>query len=539
MKIYNKIIATLVTMIVILTSCTKDLDTEPLDPDLVSAASIFDDEDAYLEFLAKLYAGLTLTGQQGPWGDRDVPAPPDDEGMTSFMRLYWSLQEISTDEAENAWNDINLIEFSAHIWSDQSQFVEKLYQRIYLNLTFCNEYIRIVSDRVGDLSGDLQQDVRIYIAEARFLRALYYWFTIDIWGNVPFVTDANATGAFLPEQITRARLFDYIESELKAISSKLLPPNDDPQYYARANRAAAWALLARLYLNSEVYLGEGNGKFTECIAYCDSIINAGYTLHDDYRELFLADNHNCTDEIIFPIAEDGLYTQSYGGNTYIIHAACSSDDDLEHYMGIYGGPSQGGWSGNRCTEAFTSIFDDTSGETDQRAIFYTDSQTETIIERDNFSQGYLCTKFRNVTSEGVRGQSNEFPDTDFPLFRLGDIYLTYAEAVLRGGSGGNMNTALGYINELRERAYGDNSGNISMSELTLDFIIDERARELYWETTRRTDLIRFDLFTTNDYIWEWKGNIAEGRATDPRNNLLPIPAFDLALNPYLDQNLGY
>lgn len=114
----------------------------------------------------------------------------------------------------------------------------------------------------------------------------------------------------------------------------------------------------------------------------------------------------------------------------------------------------------------------------------------------------------------------------------------YAEAVLRGG-GGNSGTALGYVNELRERAYGDNSANINASELTLDFILDERGRELYWECHRRTDLIRFGKFTGGDYVWEWKGNVQAGTATPTYRDLYPIPANDLNSNPNLKQNTGY
>ncbi len=538
MKPYKIILLSFVSAGIILASCTKDLDTEPLKTESITSATVFDDTTAYVEFLAKLYGSLTLTGQIGGYGDRDIDQP-NDEGVTSFMRLYWSMQEISTDEAINAWCDPNLVEIHGHIWSDQNLYIQKLYQRIFINITYCNEYIRVVGKKAGDLSGNLKAEVKQYIAEARFLRALNYYYALDLWGNVPFVTEDNATGAFLPEQIKRADLFSYIESELKDITSELLPPNQDSRYYARANKAAAWILLSRLYLNSEVYLGKGNTKYTECIAFSDSVIHAGYTLHPDYRELFLADNHTCLDEIIFPIAEDGLNTQNYGGVMYIIHASCNGDAGLLDYFGISGGASGGGWNGNRFTSAFTAKFDDVTGNTDQRALFYTTNQSDTVNVVTDFTQGYLSTKFRNITSTGEKGQHADFVDTDFPLFRLADVYLMYAEAVIRGGSGGNLSTALGYINALRERAYGDDSGNISATDLTLNFILDERARELHWEAQRRTDLIRFGLFTGDGYLWDWKGNVMEGVSTDSHLNLLPIPSSDLGLNTNLIQNTGY
>jgi hypothetical protein len=122
---------------------------------------------------------------------------------------------------------------------------------------------------------------------------------------------------------------------------------------------------------------------------------------------------------------------------------------------------------------------------------------------------------------------------------LGDVYLMYAEAVLRGGSGGDAATALNYVNQIRERAYGDTGGNISTGDLTLDFILDERARELYWEAQRRTDLIRFGKFSGGDYLWEWKGAVKDGRSIDAKFDIFPIPAADVIANPNLTQNQGY
>ena len=170
-------------------------------------------------------------------------------------------------------------------------------------------------------------------------------------------------------------------------------------------------------------------------------------------------------------------------------------------------------------------------------MFFTEGQNKEIEDISSFNDGYAITKFRNVTSDGAPGSDLTFPDTDFPMFRLGDVYLMYAEAVLRGGTGGDLGTAVGYVNTLRERAYGDNSGNIA--DIDLQFIIDERARELYWEGHRRTDLIRYEMFTTSAYLWPWKGKAAEGTATDDRYKLFPIPSSDITANPNLVQNQGY
>jgi hypothetical protein len=356
---------------------------------------------------------------------------------------------------------------------------------------------------------------------------------MDLWGNVPFVTEEDAIGAFLPEQISRAALFEYIEKELLEISPDLAAPGSNE--YARADQGAAWMLLARLYLNAKVYTG--TERNTDCITYCKKILDSNvYSLHNNYDELFMADNHLYRNEIIFPIAEDGNATRNYGGMTFVIHAQVSADASMDP-MNTFG--IGGGWGGNRFRKAFVDKFEDASGATDTRANFFTDDRTPEIINQNEFKEGYASTKFKNVTSGGVAGKNDIFVDTDFPLFRLADVYLMYAEAVKRGGNGGDLATAVSLINALRERAYGDDSGNIGEAELTLQFILDERARELYWEAHRRTDLIRFDQFTGDNYIWDWKGNVKNGTATASHYNLFPIPATDLATNTNLDQNDGY
>jgi hypothetical protein len=179
------------------------------------------------------------------------------------------------------------------------------------------------------------------------------------------------------------------------------------------------------------------------------------------------------------------------------------------------------------------------GAGDKRAsYFYTSGQTITVGAVDNFNNGIAAPKFTNVTSTGKPGSHATHVDTDFPMFRLADAYLIYAEAQLRGG-GGSAAQALSYVNALRQRAFGGASGNITAPELTLDFVLAERGRELLWEAHRRTDLIRYGRFTGSSYVWAWKGGTQAGAATDARYNLFPIPANELSANPNLKQNPGY
>lgn len=509
-------------------SCHKDLDTVPIDPDVITAASVFDDPANYKYVLAKIYAGLALSGQEGPAGQPDITGI--DEGFGQYLRGYWYHQELPTDEAVIGWNDQTIKDFHHQTWGSSDVFITAFYYRIFYQIALANEFIRETTDEKLDdrgVSGSLREDIGFYRAEARWLRALSYWHALDLFGNVPFVTEEDEVGFFFPAQIQRNALFTYIEGELKAIEPLMKPARGNE--YGRADKACVWMLLAKLYLNAEVYLGAGQGKYSECITYCNQIMEAGYSLVPEYAHLFLADNGpGYANEVIFSVNFDGILTTTYGGTNFIIHAAVGGEMDPAEF-GL-----SGGWGGTRTTSALVEKFDDPSGETDKRAIFFTDGQTLEIEDISIFNEGYAIAKFKNVTSTGDPGSSLEFVDTDFPMFRLADVYLMYAEAVLRGGTGGTTGEALGYVNDLRDRAEADPVGSID-----LEFILNERARELYWECHRRTDLIRFGKFTGGEYLWPWKGKVKEGIATDSKYNLFPIPASDLTANPNLVQNTGY
>jgi hypothetical protein len=539
MRTYKILVITAIMTVMFVSSCTKDLNTVPIDPLVTTSANVFNNPAAYEEFLAKLYASMAISGQDITFTEPDIQA--SDQGTACFLREYWAAEEATTDECINAWGDPGLVEYHGGIWSDENLYVQLMYERIFVNIAYTNEFIRDADAKLGSLTGTLKTNVTEYIAEARFLRAYFYYCAMNEYGNVPFATETDLPGTFIPKQISRANLFSYIESELVAIQPLLAAPGQNQ--YARVDRAADWALLARMYLNAQVFTGTltassftpGAARFTDCITYCNKIISTGlYSLHPSYQQLFLADNHNYRDEIILPLAEDGIHTESYGDVTFIIHAGVGGSEDATNEFGI----ASGGWAGNRFTTTFVNnVFSDRN---DQRAILYTNGQDTTGIATPNvFSEGYLNAKFKNVTSTGAPGSNNTFVDTDFPLFRLGEVYLNYAEAVMRGGTGGDMGTAVNYVNALRTRAYGNTSGNITTAQLTNDFMISERGRELQWEMFRRTDLIRFGLFTGGSYLWDWKGNVMSGTATPVHLMLFPLPASDLQLNSNLKQNPGY
>jgi hypothetical protein len=731
-SVYMKFLMILLGISLITTSCFNDLDTVPLDPDSITAANVYDDPGAYRQVLAKLYAGLAVSGQQGPAGQGDISGI--DEGFGQYVRGLWYHQELPTDEAVIGWNDQTIKDFHEQDWTSFDPFINAFYSRIFYQISLCNEFLRETTE--GKLNGRgvdgaLRQEIELFRVEARFLRALSYWHALDHFRNVPFVTEEDQVGAFFPEQIQGPQLYDWLIGELNAIEGQMAEPRSNE--YGRADRAAAWALLAKLYLNAEVYAGKP--AYTECIDVCNRIINAGYSLEPVHSNLFGADN-NLNDEFIFAVPFDGTNTRTWGGTTFIVRAGIGGTMDALSDFGV-----AGGWGGTRVTSALVNKFptvgggagevivapnagntydqiyvpgayqgwdpetaralaspnadnifegtvyfadannefkftpnpdwsvdygddegdgvleqtggnivvadpgfyyfqvdlntleysiepfnigligsatpggwdDDTdmtydpeedawtieivlaAGEikfranddwafnlgddgadallekdgsniqiadagqyliklfldkpdytfsvettaSDSRGTFWTDGQSLEIADISQFTEGYASTKWSNVTRDGQRGSNLEHTDTDFPMFRLADIYLMYAEAVLRGGSGGSTAEAVQYVNLVLERAYSGAGGNITESDLTLDFLLDERARELFWEAHRRTDLVRFGQFTNGDYLWPWKGGEPDGVVVSETYDIFPIPAQDITINPNLTQNPGY
>jgi hypothetical protein len=289
--------------------------------------------------------------------------------------------------------------------------------------------------------------------------------------------------------------------------------------------------LARIYLNASVYTG--TAKNTEAITYSKKVIDAGYSLISDYTKLMRADNNLNTSEFILTINFDGVKTQNWGGTTFLTHAPIGGSMNASQF-GV-----DGGWGGLRTTKAFADKFTDITGATDKRAQIYTNGQAADISDLTKFTDGYAITKFKNIKADGTAGSSLTWTDIDFPIFRLSEMYLIYAEAVSRGGTGGDATTALGYINTMRQRAYGNTSGNITAAQLTTDFILDERSRELYWEGFRRTDLIRYGKFVESTYLWPWKGGVKGGTSVDAYRKVYPIPSADISSNTNLKQNTGY
>jgi len=616
-------------------SCHDDLNQTPIDPDSFTEENVFVNAEEAKGALAKLYASLALTGQNGPAGQPDIA--DIDEGFSQFTRMLFNLNELTTDHAVVGWGDPGLPNLHGMYWSSSNDFTEAMYNRLAQEVSFCNSFI----SNAANLSDPV---VSTYIAEARFLRAFAYYNLIDLYGKVPLTTSITTD---LPQQSTRTELFNFVESELLDVKDQLM--SSGANEYGRVDQVAAWALLSKLYLNAEVWTG--TPRFTDCVSYSNDVINSSYMINTNdangngtaYDELFLADNdtNGAQNEFIFTANFDGLNSQTYGGTTFLVHAAIGGSMPANEFgvnggwgglrttkslvnkfpegdidvnalnnalsgplsdWGLVGDATTNGWNGpdmemyetsSDVFELYANLlgnqmkfrFDEDWGnnygdigadgslesggdnivipgdgiyhvvlnlnsltysisevmpEIDSRAMFYTDGQNLEIEDIPTFTDGYAVTKFKNIDSNGNQGvdTSGNFVDTDLALIRLAEIYLNYAEATLRGG-GGDMNLAVTMVNELIERGYGNSSYNISSSDLTLDFILDERSRELYWEGQRRTDLVRYGYFTTSSYVWPFKANQVEGSSTDSYRNIFPIPSSSISANPNLQQNEGY
>ena len=610
----------------IVVSCHDDLNQSPIDPDSFTEENVFASVNEAKGALAKLYASLALTGQNGPAGSPDIA--DIDEGFSQFSRMLFNLNEITTDHAVVGWGDPGLPDLHGMYWSSSNDFTEAMYYRLAQAVSFSNSFIKNASE----LSGE---EVSVFVAEARFLRAYAYYNLLDLYGNVPLTTEISTE---LPTQSNRTELFNFIESELMDIESTLLASNE----YGRVDNIAAHALLSRLYLNAEAWTGQD--RYADCVTYSQNVINSGYTLNMNdangngtaYDELFLADNdvNGAQNEFIFALNFDGMQSQTWGGTTFLVHAAIGGTMNPSEFgvnggwgglrttknlvnqfavdldvlntslgaqsdWGLVGSATPNGWNGPdvemyqtgpqefsiyaelgsgelkfRFNEDWGNNFGDNGNDgtlesgganipisagtyfivmdlgagtytispfsSDKRGMFHSDGQNLEIESIPPFEDGYAVTKWKNVDSNGNQGSDSagNFVDTDIPLIRLAEIYLNYAEASLRGG-GGDTNTAVSLINQIRERGFGGSSGTISSGDLTLDFILDERSRELYWEGLRRTDLIRYNRFTSSSYLWPFKGNEATGVGVDEYRNLFPLPANVVAINSNLTQNEGY
>lgn len=561
MKKINIYLLTLFFLGISFVSCVGDLDTMPLDDNQLVSKQVYKTKDGYMGVLAKCYASLILTGQQGgDGGNGDLEGA--NEGYSGYVRLLFYLQELCTDNFLMPSTSNGLRKCLNLQWnSSNASVITWTYQRLYMSIAYCNELLRECTEDKLQSRGlwkEMKDEYISYRAEVRLIRAYCYSMLCDLFGDVPYVDEYTGVKE-IPVQYTRKQIFEYAESELLAIENELKAPRANE--YGRVDRVADWFLLSRMYLNAQTWINEN--KYEAAYIYAKKVITDGhYPLAADYREIFLADNNTCK-EIIWPLVQDGLRAQSSAGTNFYVKAFVNGPMDELYKTGI----GSRGWGNVRAKITLVDAFDaddamfdvnDTwgNGKKDKRAQFMTalpNQVKETWDANMNmtklFTCGYGYIKWRNVTKDDQLCASGEaYTSIDFPLFRTADAYLIAAESILRGASGTDME-ALSYVNEVRERAYmsgkyakngvrSDVSGTISLNELTLDFILSERQRELASELVRRTDLIRFGKFTKGNN-WDWKNNVRLGEDIDDKYKLFPIPENEMTNNSTLNQNDGY
>ena len=529
------------------TSCVSDLDQYPQTE--TTSKDVYTNLANYEAVLGKIYASMVISGQGKGGDNKDMASVLNGGSGFDYMRMFLNMQECGTDEFASTWLTGEQTTGLTYLsWDANDAWVSDMYYRIYYNIALCNEFLRNANG--ASFTGADEVKMKEYKAEVRFMRALFYYHALDLYRNIPMVTENDPVGSFIPPCYTPQQTFDYIESELKDCVGDMLPASSCP--YGQASQGAAYTLLAKLYLNSEVYTGVA--KYAECKAACQQVMNMGYSLESDYSKLFNADNDKRTNEIIFALPVSAEHTVSWGASTYLVCGQLSMSNANQN-VADFGATS--GWSEFRLRSQFVDKFNESDiyaqGEEakgDKRAKFFTNGQSKDVTNMTDETAGYLSEKWSNKKDDGTDASNtgNDGVETDFPLFRLADVYLMYAECVARlgddwdnwnGGSDAEAASrkegAIYYINKVRERAGASDvwKDNFTSDADFLQFILDERARELYHEGYRRTDLIRFGQFTTNKYIWQWKGGTHDGQAVDSKYNIYPIPNTELTANPNL------
>lgn len=520
---------------VTMASCVQDLNTTPIDKHSTTGFN----QDA---LFTKIYATLATTGQQGSAGSPDISGA--DEGASGFYRVMWELNEFPTDEGWWIWDDAGVAEAKIMSWNGDNALVKMLYDRFIIVIKYCNHFLEYADQ--SDTKG-MQQ-----AAEVRFIRALNYWYMIDMFKYIPFQEKESFD---YPEFVSRTQLFTWLETELKDLTTAL--PATRLQLY-RVDQTAAWLLLARLYLNAEIYTG--TAKWPEALAAADNAIKGGYSLYEKdvvcpdgtrfsaYQQLFMGDNdvNGAQQEAVLLIYQDGNYCISYCGSPFVI--AATRDGGMTPW-----GCSMN-WKCFRSSPEFVGKFFNISAATsikaneyempalagDDRAILCS------YVEGDpnkwklsggsaaDFYASWACPKFTAVYSTSdslsqVKGSHSEWADTDIPFMRIAEAYLTKAEAMFRTG---DEQGAMNLINTtIRKRAKAT-----PLTSIDLGVLCDEWSREFWGEGRRRTDLIRFHRFAgpkadENSYQWEGRAGSATYKSMDEKWNWFPIPSDDKRVNP--------
>ncbi|MBQ3630831.1 MAG: RagB/SusD family nutrient uptake outer membrane protein [Prevotella sp.] len=494
-----------------MTSCTGDLDVTPIDPNL-------DLESTPEGLLNKCYANFAMQGNQG---GNEVDIDGFDGGTVGLVRQMWNSNELTSDEAICGWGDAGITEFVTNTYGDQHPMLYGYYSRLTTGITYCNQYIAEKGGHDATMT-----------AEARFLRAFQYYLIMDAWGSVPFATEPLAT----PRQISREEAYEWILNEVldlePALSDAKAKKSSD-KGYGRVDKAAAWMLLARLYLNAEVYTG--TAQWAKAAEYAKKVMDSDYKIHKSganqwsaYQMLFMADNGEtgAAYEGIFPLLQDGKMSQSWCSSLFLIGSTYDADLHANVYDPGATNNTDQAWGGNRCRPTLLQKFGITNDDAyhvfawdmtaitgDDRALFDGVDRLYDNTDPGVFKNGFATTKFSNWRSDNGTTNSATFADMDFFIMRAAEANLTYAEATARMNNGTTTAEGKQAIDELRDRAHAAKKASYSLND-----ICDEWSREFYFEGRRRVDLIRFGKFGGK--------------------KVFPIPSVVITANGFT-QNTGY
>lgn len=539
-QIFKSIIPAAAVVLTMGLGACDTLHVDPEDPNLSTEATPE-------QLLNKCYANMAMAGQGGANGDCDIDGI--DGGTSGYVRQVWNANELPTDEAICGWGDEGIASFCYDAFDASHPMLRGLYYRLWFGIALCNQYI----DNFGSHSAKMT-------AEARFLRALDYYELMDLYGNVGFTEHADGVN---PVRYTRQQLFEWLESEIKDnIEPNLAdaqPKTSSDEGYGSVDKAAAWLLLARMYLNAEVYTG--TARWDDARTWAKRVMDSPYQLYrtaktdpsgqtwSAYQQLFMGDNgeNGASVEAIFPILQDGLKTTSWGTSLFLM-ASANDNEVCMRADGTKGNGTDATWGGNRMRPDLVAKFFPQgdapnvnayampTAAGDDRALFDGVGRTLDNDEVGTFTNGFAVCKFNNWKTDGSAGKSSTFPETDFFFMRAAEAYLIYAEADARLNGGSTTSEGTSAINALRSRAEATTrTGAYSLNE-----ICDEWSREFFFEGLRRNTLIRFNRFGGNTgYTWQWKGATKEGTDFPAYKNLYAIPTTDLNANPNLTQNPGY
>lgn len=547
-----------------LSSCMDDLNKGNIDPNVDANPNI-------TGLYSKCYAGLIMEGNDG-----NADFSIDDAGKSTLLRNLFNFNEVPTDEAVCWWSDGGIADVAYNKFDPGNATLKNLYYRLMSNISYENHF----------LSLDAAKADRTKYAEVRVLRAYSYFLMLDFFGDPTFIDkissetprQAHSYNSKFEEgksytraellQLGREFLFNWVKAELLAAEPDLLeakPETDSDPDYGRIDKGTCWLLLSRLYLNAGTYLnndGQNNPYWNEALDYAERVINSDYKLFDDskmskeakangykpYDLLFMGDNgsNGASCEALLPLMQDGDKTQGYGGSMFFVAALW--DGTMQTVTDKNAATTANSWSGMRVRPQFVEKFFTHPKEVvnkkaseiramnvDDRAILWGKDRTLEIGANDKFVKGIATPKWNNNYSNGGTPHDSYNVDIDFFLFRVAEAYLNAAEAEMHL-NGESSAKAKKYIDALRNRAHAR-----PRASYTLNDVLDERARELYCEGLRRTDLIRFNQFGGSQatYNWELKGGSPNGTTFAKTYNVYPLPSSEVLSNKNLTQIDGY